>query len=398
MIVGAYIYCLLLQNIAVVCGFQASLSYSPPSRKKFTSCIKAIKEYYCSEDVLLISKSPNVVRGYHSRRSAIAIGASAFVPQLSLPAANAVNNDGTSSIPTWKLYNDVKFPMLALNTAGMSAKETYKAIEYARREGITHIDFHPGSERDGVAMYLSKHNNNKGERDILFLNTKIRKPPIGISPNDAAIVAREQINEDLNILNVRNVDMLMLRDSPDPKVIQSQWTVLEDALAEGKTRSIGVINYCPSAIKSVLQTAKVVPAVNYIMVHVGMGKDVGGLRTLGQKAGIRTFAYGQTGEPTPNDGITNNPILKKIGNSHNKSSEEVALRWVLQNGIAASMRPSSSFGTCVGEECQLGIARQVGCFDWSLTEREMAQLDAMTSPDDNPTLFSSAGCPGAFGT
>ena len=236
MIVGAYIYCLLLQNIAVVCGFQASLSYSPPSRKKFTSCIKAIKEYYCSEDVLLISKSPNVVRGYHSRRSAIAIGASAFVPQLSLPAANAVNNDGTSAIPTWKLDNDVKFPMLALNTAGMSAKETYKAIEYARREGITHIDFHPGSERDGVAMYLSKNNNNKEERDILFLNTKIRKPPIGISPNDAAIVAREQINEDLNILNVRNVDMLMLRDSPDPKVIQSQWTVLVDALAAGMTR------------------------------------------------------------------------------------------------------------------------------------------------------------------
>lgn len=70
-----------------------------------------------------------------------------------------------------------------------------------------------------------------------------------------------------------------------------------------------------------------------------------------------------------------------------------ALHWVLQNGIAASIRPPASFGRCTGEECQLGIARQASCFDSTLTEKEMAELDGMEFPDDNPTLFSSAGCP-----
>mmetsp|Transcript_16548 Transcript_16548/g.34817 ORF Transcript_16548/g.34817 Transcript_16548/m.34817 type:complete len:398 (-) Transcript_16548:171-1364(-) len=331
-----------------------------------------------------------------SRRSAIAIGATAALAPLSIPLhpANAISSGSIPYLPLLK--GGVDFPMLALNTAGMSMADTYRAIEFAREEGMTHIDFHPGQERDGVAEYLSKH---KDERDLLFLNTKIRKAPPGTSPKDAANLARDQIDEDLRILNVKNVDMLMLRDSPDPKVIQSQWAVIEEALAEGKTRSVGVVNFCPSALKSVLQTAKVFPAVNYIMVHVGMGEDVHGLRGAGENvAGIRTFTYGQTGEPNPNMEIVNNPILQRIGKGHGKSTEEVALRWVLQNGMAASIRPSSSFGKCVGEECRLGIAKQASCFDWALTEREMEKLDAMESPDDNPTLFSSAGCPGAFGT
>lgn len=336
-----------------------------------------------------------------NRRSAIAIGAAAALAPLCIPTLPA--NAAASSIPDWTLDGGVKFPMLALNTAGMSTEEAYKAIEFAKKEGINHIDFHPGKERDGMATYLSKHRN---ERDSFFLNTKIRKPPIGTSPEDAATLARDQINDDLRVLNVKNVDMLMLRDSPDPKNIQAQWAVLEEALAEGKTRSIGVINYCPGALKTVLQSAKVTPAVNYYMVHVGMGNDPIGLRTLGEKSGIRTFSYGQTGEfpvgqsgsPGPNEELLNSPILKRIGNAHGKSSGEVALRWVLQNGIAASVRPSPSYNRCEGKECQSGIAKQVGCFDWTLTDKDMEELDAMTSPADNPTLFSTAGCPGAYGT
>ena len=137
--------------------------------------------------------------------------------------------------------------------------------------------------------------------------------------------------------------MLMLRDSPNSKVIQAQWKVLEEVLAEGKTRSIGVINYCAFSLKSVLETAKITPAVNYIMVHVGMGKNVHGLRSLGEKSGIKTFGYGQMGElPSINNAIANSPVLKKIANAHGRSVDEVALKWVIQNGMAASIRPSSN--------------------------------------------------------
>ena len=102
-------------------------------------------------------------------------------------------------------------------------------------------------------------------RKGLFLNTKIRKAPPGTSPEEAAQRTRTQIAEDLAALGVDSVDMLMLRDSPDCDVIQSQWAVLEDALKSGKTRSIGVINFCEKALNCLLETAYVKPAVNYYM-------------------------------------------------------------------------------------------------------------------------------------
>ena len=136
-------------------------------------------------------------------------------------------------------------PKLALNTVGLSAEESERAVRYAVKDGMTHIDFHPGKERDGVAAYMAKE--GRGSRKGLFLNTKIRKAPPGTSPEDAADRTRKQIDEDLQVLGT-SVDMLMLRDSPDCAVMQAQWAVLEDALASGKTRSLGVINFCEKAL------------------------------------------------------------------------------------------------------------------------------------------------------
>ncbi|KAL3902289.1 MAG: hypothetical protein SGARI_005914 [Bacillariaceae sp.] len=292
-------------------------------------------------------------------------------------------------------------PILALNTVGLSKDDTERAVGYALQNGITHIDFHPGpKERDGVAAFLQKHPE---ARRKIFLNTKIRKAPPGTSPEEAALRTRQQIDDDLEALfgsssskMKKQVDMLMLRDSPDCAVMQAQWKVLENAVQKGQCRSIGVINFCQGALKCLLETAKIKPAVNYYI-------DAHGLRTFGESRGIKTFAYGAVGEPGPNAELLKSRILKRIGDAHgNKTPEQVALRWVLQTGAAVSVRPTLQFGlgTSVcdasSEDCLNGLVGRASSFDWTLTDAEMAELDAMTSPDDNPTLFSSAGCTGAF--
>ena len=134
-----------------------------------------------------------------------------------------------------------------------------------------------------------------------------------------------------------------------------------------------------------------------------MGPDPRGLRTFGESRGIRTFAYGAVGEPGPNKELLKHPLLAKIGKSHGKKApEQVALRWVLQTGAAVSVRPTLEFGLGMGacrendSSCQKGIASRAAALDWSLSLIEMEQLSGLTSPDDNPTLFSSAGCPDAF--
>jgi len=303
----------------------------------------------------------------------------------------------TAPIPQWTLRGGVKMPVLAINTVGLSADETEHAVSLALQYGITHIDFHPGKERDGVAKYLASN-----KRSDLFLNTKIRKAPPGTSPKEAADRARNQIAEDLAALNVPNVDMLMLRDSPDAEVIQSQWAVLEDALEKGQTKSIGVVNYCQFSLQSVLQTAKVKPALNYYLNHVGMGLDPKGLRSYGESRGIKTFAYGAVGEPGPNPELLEKFSIGQIAKSHGVSPEAVALRWVLQTGAAASVRPTLQFGlgTSVcstdNKKCEDGVKARAASFSWQLTKAEMTELNSLTSPNDNPTLFASAGCPDSF--
>jgi len=297
---------------------------------------------------------------------------------------------------TWTLADGVEMPTLALNTAGLTAEGSERATRAALAAGITHVDFHPGIERDGVARALAGFKSPSA----LFLTTKIRKPAPGTAPEAAAEAVRMQLVEDLEVLGIERVDMLMLRDSPDCAVMQAQWGAMEGVLASGRARAIGVINYCEKSLGCILATAKKPPAVNYIMQHVGMGPDALGLRAYGEKRGIRTFAYGALGEPAPEAELLSSPTVRKIGEQHGRSVEEVALRWVLQNGCAVSVRPTADFGLgrseCALDACEAGLRTRAQAFDWALTAAEMAELNGLRSPGGNPTLFSSLGCPDSF--
>lgn len=216
--------------------------------------------------------------GYHvvDRRAALVGAALAAWCVTGQPAGAA----SKAMVPVWVLENGVEMPTLALNTVGLTVEDTERAAKLALASGITHVDFNPGVERDGVARVIKSSG-----RSSLFLTTKIRKAVPGTDPPAAAKKAKTQKDEDLRALGVDHVDMLMLFDSPDREVIQSQWVELEAALKAGKTRSSGVLNFCESALLSVLETAKVKPAVNYHMMHIGMGPDAYGLRSFGEKQG-----------------------------------------------------------------------------------------------------------------
>ena len=195
------------------------------------------------------------------RRSMISTTAAALV--LHGPRA-AEAADAPNAIPAWQLDNGVAFPLLALNTAGLSLEGSATATRLALEAGITNIDFHPGQERDGVARALASLSPTLASQ--AFLTTKIGSYP-GISPEDAAKSCRRQIDADLQALGRERVDMLMLRDSPDCAVMQAQWKALESAVKAGKARSIGVVNYCEAALGCVLDVCTIPPALNYFMLH-----------------------------------------------------------------------------------------------------------------------------------
>ena len=200
----------------------------------------------------LASTAALVIPGAHMSRRAAVVGAAAAISVSggvnNLPAFAAT---GAGSVEkTWRLAGGVIMPTLALNTAGLSADGSELALKEAVAAGFAHVDFHPGIERDGVAKALKSL-----DRPKVFLTTKIRKPPVGTSPADAAQLVRTQLDEDLAVLGVTQVDMLMLRDSPDCAVMQAQWAAMEDVLKSKRARSIGVINYCQTSLECILSTA-----------------------------------------------------------------------------------------------------------------------------------------------
>ena len=86
----------------------------------------------------------------------------ALILTAAASAASAASSYGTAALAagpmapktTWELEGGVEMPTLALNTAGMTAEASALAVRESFKAGITHVDFHPGRERDGVGAAL----------------------------------------------------------------------------------------------------------------------------------------------------------------------------------------------------------------------------------------------------
>lgn len=317
------------------------------------------------------------------------------------------NSPSYVDIPTWTLPNGVTYPTIASNTASLSASQTEAMVLKSLSLGITNIDVHlGGSERDGVAAVLKTV-----PRDALFLVTKIDKPPADMTdPLLAADLVRSTVATEWPLLGVDTVDVLLLKDSASCEVMQAQWAVLEDLLAEGRARALGTYNYCQFSIDCILATATIPPALNYIMRHVGMGTDYTGLITYGEARGIRTVAYGTLGEPVALEGLLTHPVINAIAKVRGRSVEEVALRWNFQAGYAISNRPTADYApdntpdmaVCPGGpegDCGLALRDMRGVIEWELSRRDMARLDEVWMDEylQSPTYYSSLGCPNSFG-
>ena len=56
-------------------------------------------------------------------------------------------------------------------------------------------------------------------------------------------------------------------------MMQEQWSALEEAYRDGRTRAIGVSNYCSDCLRCIATVATVMPHVNQFQLHAGMLHD-----------------------------------------------------------------------------------------------------------------------------
>lgn len=303
------------------------------------------------------------------------------------------------SVPTVTLNNGVKMPLMSLGTAfAMDGNNTAAeaATQLGLKVGFTAIDTAMDYlNQEGIGRALAQV-----ERDSVFVTTKIGGDSIEEWPTltveEAYNRSLVEANLNLQLLNVDYVDLVLIHYPANSfgnfsteyacAYQQEQWRALEDFMSLGKARAIGVSNYCQSDLACILETATVVPAVNQLLFHVGMGPDPRGLVSTNDALGIQTMAHSPLGSVDYSNGLANatkdNSLVvgnftKEIGEPYGKTGAQVSLRWLAQHNIP--------FAT--GSSSEKHLREDMDVFSFAFDDKDMQQLDAARTPAGEPNGF-----------
>jgi diketogulonate reductase-like aldo/keto reductase len=245
-----------------------------------------------------------------------------------------------------------KVPSLGLGTWRLSGEECTKAVERALALGYRHIDT--------AQMYANEGEVGRGmlnsgvERDEIFLVTKVRTSSFS---HDGAI---SSTHESLKKLDTDYVDLLLMH-WPNPSVPLGEtlgaMTQLQDG---GSVKHIGVSNFPPSMVEEAARHATVF--CNQVEYHPYRAQD----ELLGQ-AGEMDYlltAY----SPVAGGAAVNHATLQEVGETHGKTSAQVALRWLIQQEKVAAIPKAASDDH---------LRSNFDIFDFELNDEEMKRIFAL---------------------
>ena len=199
-------------------------------------------------------------------------------------------------------------------------------------------------------------------REELFLTTKIYRPRTTYQK------AKSGIEQSLNELQTDYIDLLLIHEPY--KSAPEMYEAFKEALRDGKVRAIGISNFDAEKYKEFVRSCEIIPAVNQVESHVYFPQLE--LKNLLNSYGTQMQSWASFTEGRKN--IFAEPVLKEIGARHGKTSGQIALRYLIQNGIAVI--PKS-----VHRE---RMAENLAVLDFALTPSE---LSAISRLNGNSSLF-----------
>lgn len=138
------------------------------------------------------------------------------------------------------------------------------------------------------------------------------------------------MTESLSLLGLNYIDLYLIHNPRSgPNGRHQAWLGLQDALAEGKVKSIGVSNFIPAHLQALMESdgVTVKPSINQIELHPwNQQKDI---VDYCKNEGIAVQAY----SPLTQGKNLGDPVIAQVAKKHGKSPAQVVLRWVLQQDI-----------------------------------------------------------------
>jgi diketogulonate reductase-like aldo/keto reductase len=260
----------------------------------------------------------------------------------------------TSPSPTVTLNNGVQIPQVGFGTFQIPEDDTQRAVESAIDAGYRHIDTAAGYYNEagvGAAVRASSLT-----REELFVTTKLRNGDQGYESTLAAF------EDSRSALGLEYVDLYLIHwPYPSKGLYVETWRAFEKLHADGLIRSIGVSNFLPEHLETLLAETEIVPAVNQIEVHPTFQQEA--LAATSRAAGIAVEAYSPLGRGADLEAEQVVSIARDLG----VTPAQVVLRWHVQRGniiIPKSTNPER-------------IAANLDLFAVELSDEQMAAVTAL---------------------
>jgi len=259
---------------------------------------------------------------------------------------------------TVKLNSGYEMPIIGLGTWTLSDEEAEESVYQALKVGMRLIDTarYYGNEV-GVGRGLQKA-TDEGivTREDVFITSKI----YGGDHERAKGIIDDAIKD----LNVDYIDLLLIHQPGTDD--EGVYKAMEEAVADGRIRSIGISNYyTKEQVDEVLSFANITPAVIQNENHIYYQNKE--LQEYVRQYGIvieSWYPFGGRGHTAEN---FNNEAIVRIADEHDVTSAQVILRWHIQEGYIAI--PGSSNPEHIAENYDI--------FDFELSEEEMREIEAI---------------------
>ena len=257
------------------------------------------------------------------------------------------------------LNSGYEMPILGIGTYALSTSQAENSVYWALRDGYRLIDTARiyGNE-EGVGRGIRRAiADGYVKREEIFVTTKMWTSDYD---NGAAAV-----DASLRRLGLDYIDLMILHHSQPSNDVQA-YQAMEQAVKDGKLRSIGLSNYyTPEDFDRLVNAATVTPALLQNETHpYHQSKTM--KEHLAQYGTVLEswFPLGGRGNTQT---LFNDETIAAIAAAHGKTSAQVILRWHLQAGNIA----------IPGSSNEAHIAENFSIFDFSLTDDEMTRMTAL---------------------
>lgn len=255
---------------------------------------------------------------------------------------------------TVTLNNGAKIPQFGLGVYMINGDDqTEKAVSEALELGYRHIDTaHAYQNERGVGRAVK---NSGLDRDSVWITSKLWPSDYGKDKTPVAI------DKMLDRLQTDHLDLLLLHQQFGDYV--GAWQAMEQAVRDGKVRTIGLSNFDGERLDKILDIAEIKPAVMQVELHPYYQQQA--LKDKMKPYGTRFESWYPLGHGDKQ--LIEEPIFTQLAQKYGKTNVQIILRWHIQKGNIVFPKTTNP----------QHMADNINIFNFALTDDEMKKIDSL---------------------